>query len=378
MEPEPFGAINEKISKIDDVVNFGSGDPTFNTSPQIIKAAHHALLSGSTRYTPTQGIPELREAISSYYRKYDVCVDPDTEIIVTPGSQQALFLTLASTLNPGDEVLIPDPSYTVYSPIVKYLKAKPIFYALDKKTNFHVDHNSLKESVTSRTKIIIVCTPNNPRGTVYNKADLEIIRKVAIDNDLLVVSDEIYSEFIWDNNRHLSLASFPGMKERTVLLVSFSKTFSMTGWRLGYLIANKLLEKMMPQLQGNMIICPPAFVQKAGVSALNGSWDPVTKMADEYNLRINYMTKRLNDIDGVTCNKPEGAFYIWVDISQITQSCLEFTEALLDKKGVVTLAGVHFGINGEGYMRLAVVHDMDILIKGMDRIEDFINEYKKN
>ena len=377
MDPEPFGAINEKISKMDDVVNFGSGDPTFSTPPHIVNAAHQAMLSGYTRYTPTQGLPELRKAISAYYRKCNVQIDPENEIIVTPGSQQALFLTLISTLNPGDEVLIPNPSYTVYSPIVKYLKAEPVHYTLDKKTNFHVDPDSLRESVNSRTKIIIICSPNNPTGTVYNREDLEAIRNVAIENDLLVISDEIYSEFIWGVNRHLSIASLPDMKERTIVIVSFSKTFAMTGWRLGYLLADSHLVKMMLQLQGNMIICSPAFVQNAAVSALEGSWEVVTKMADEYNARIDYMTKRLNDINGVTCLKPEGAFYLWVDISQLTSSCLEFTDALLDSKGVVTLAGVHFGSNGEGYMRLALVHEMETLVKGMDRIEEFIEEYRK-
>ncbi len=376
MDPEPFGAINEKIRIMDDVVNFGSGDPVFQTPSHIIKAAHQATQRGYTRYTPTQGLPELREAISKYYRKYDIQVNPENEIIVTPGSQQALFLTLISTLNPGDEVLIPNPSYTVYSPLVKYLKAKPVHYTLEKRTNFHVDSNSLKELVTKRTKIIIICSPNNPTGTVYHKEDLDAIRQVAIEHNLLVISDEIYSEFIWDENKHLSIASLPGMKERTVIIVSFSKTFAMTGWRLGYLITNKQLVKMMLQLQGNMIICPPAFVQMAGISALNGSWDSVTEMADEYDKRINYMIKRLNDIEGVRCIKPEGAFYLWVDISKLTQSCLAFTDALLESKGVVTLAGVHFGTNGEGYMRLALVHKMDTLVKGMDRIEDFINDNK--
>ena len=377
MESEPFGAINDKISRMKNVINLGSGDPAFNTPPHIIDAAYDALKEGLTRYAPTSGLPGLREAISNYYQKFDVNVNPENEIIVTPGSQQALFLTLISILDPGDEILIPNPSYTVYSPIIRYLKGKPVQFDLDMNNGFHVDPDSLRNAVTPKTKGVIICTPNNPTGTVFNMNDLETIADVTIENDLVTISDEIYSEFIWSKNKHRSIASLNGMKDRSVVIVSFSKTFAMTGWRLGYLIANKELVDLMLQLQGNMILCSASFIQKAGIAALEGTWEPVYEMVKEYKRRIDYVVKRLNDIDGINCDPPEGAFYVWADISKLTNSCLDFCDDLIDEKGVVTLAGTHFGSNGEGYMRLALVNSLEVIAEGINRIESFIKERSK-
>jgi aminotransferase len=374
MEPDPFGAIRLKIQGKKDVINLSSGDPTFSTPSHIVKAAYQAIQNGETRYTMTNGIPELRKEIANYYKKFKVDINPEKEIIVTPGSQQALYLVLVSILDPFDEILVPNPSYTVYSPMIKYLKGEPILFPLNPKNNFHIDEDSLRENVTENTKAIILCSPNNPTGTVLNTKDLEIIANVAEENDLLVVSDEIYSEFIW-KGEHKSIASLSEMKERSVVIVSFSKTFAMTGWRLGYLFANSELTSLMLDLQGNMILCPSAFVQRAGVEALKGSWDPVTMMAKEYKRRIDYVVGRLNHMKGIKCPLPEGAFYVWIDISNLSNSSDDFCDNLLSEKSVVALSGTNFGSAGEGYIRLALVNPMENLIEAMDRIEDFIKHY---
>ncbi len=374
MEPSPFRSVAARLLGMKDVIKLSSGDPDFATPPHIIEAAHRALSEGATHYTPTSGLPRLKEAISEYYRKFDLNVDPNAEVIVTPGSQQALYLTLASVLGPGDEVLISDPSYTVYEPTIKFLGARPVRFPLDRENNFHPDLDAMEAKVSDRTKMILICTPNNPTGTVLSKTDLEAVAQVAREHDLLVVSDEIYSEFIWGDGRHLSIAALPGMKERTVVIVSFSKTFAMTGWRLGYLIADGALVKQMLKLQGNMVLCPAAFVQMAGVAALTGPWEPVKAMRREYEDRVNFLAGRLDEIDGVSCPKPEGAFYLFPDISQVCTSSRKFCDGLLEERKLAATAGVHFGPLGEGHIRLALVRPVDVLSEAADRIESHVKE----
>ncbi|MDP6458053.1 MAG: pyridoxal phosphate-dependent aminotransferase [Candidatus Bathyarchaeota archaeon] len=372
MEPDPFGELREKIRHMSNVINLSSGDPDFPTPSHIVEAAYRALQDGYTHYTLTSGLPELKEEIAQYQRKFNMNLDPEGEILVTPGSQQALFLTLTSILNNADEVLIPDPSYTVYSPIIKYLGAKPIIFPLNKENNFHIDLTALEKKISPKTKALIICSPNNPTGTVFSDADLETVAAIAIENELLVISDEIYSEFVW-KGKHKSIATYPGMKNRTVVIVSFSKTFSMTGWRLGYLIANQELIQMMEGLQANMVICPAGFVQRAGLAALQGSWEPVTSMAQEYERRVDYVVQRLNALKGISCRKPEGAFYVWVDVSALCPSSIDFCNDLLEKKALITMAGKYFGQQGEGFVRLALVKSMDVLTEALDRMDSYIN-----
>lgn len=373
MKPDPFGELREKIRHMSNVINLSSGDPDFPTPPHIVEAAYKALQEGYTHYTLTNGLPELKEEIARYYRKFNLDLDPEGEILVTPGSQQALFLALTSILDREDEVLIPDPSYTVYSPIIKYLGAKPVFFPLNREQNFHIDSAAMEKKITPKTKALIICSPNNPTGTVFSDAGLEAVATIVKENDLLVISDEIYSEFVW-NGRHKSIATIPGMKERTVVIVSFSKTFSMTGWRLGYLMANRELTQMMQGLQANMVICPAGFVQRAGLAALQGTWEPVTSMAQEYERRVDYVVQRLDALEGISCHKPEGAFYVWADVSALCPSSIDFCNDLLEKKALITIAGRHFGAEGEGFIRLALVKSMDVLAEAMDRMESYVSE----
>jgi aminotransferase len=273
-----------------------------------------------------------------------------------------------------DEVLIPNPSYTIYRPIIRFLNGKPVPFNLDREKNFHINSEYLEEKLSKKTKAIILCSPNNPTGTVLNNNDLQILADIANDRDLLVISDEIYNEFIWKGT-HKSIASLSGIKDRTVIISSFSKTFAMTGWRLGYLSANRELSKKMLELQGNMVLCPSNFVQKAGIAALTNGFEDVKRMAKEYERRIEFVYKSLNELKGVSCNKPEGAFYIWADISEISDSSISFCNQLLNKQNVVTVSGTYFGSAGEGFIRLALVSPEMILRQAIDRIKNYVETY---
>ena len=375
MKPSLIRRLAAALMMLKDVIVLAGGDPDFPTPSHIVEAAVKALKEGMTHYTPTQGIPQLREAIAAYYKKFGVEVDPEKEIIVTPGSQQALYLTLASTVEPGDEVLIPDPSYLVYVPTVRFLGGKPVRFTL-KAEGFHLDLEEIKARITDRSKILILCSPNNPTGTVFTEEELKGVAELAEEHDLLVISDEIYSEFVWDGRRYVSMASIPGMKERTVVVVSFSKTFAMTGWRLGYLIAPGGLVEQMLKIQGNMVLCPTAHVQVAGVAALTGPWEPIRKMAEEYNRRREYLVKRLNEIEGINCPKPEGAFYLFPDISEVSKSSVEFCEGLMKEKRVAIVPGSAFGPHGEGYVRIPLVKPIEVLEEAANRIEAYVKGHR--
>lgn len=375
MEPSLIRRLAAALMMLKDVIVLAGGDPDFPTPSHIVEAAVKALKEGVTHYTPTQGIPQLREAIAAYYKKFSVEVNPEKEVIVTPGSQQALYLTLACTVEPGDEVLIPDPSYLVYVPTVRFLGGKPVRFAL-KAEGFHLDLEEIKARITDRSKILILCSPNNPTGTVFTEEELKGVAELAEEHDLLVISDEIYSEFVWDGRRYVSMASIPGMKERTVVVVSFSKTFAMTGWRLGYLIAPGGLVEQMLKIQGNMVLCPTAHVQVAGVAALTGPWEPIKKMAEEYNRRREYLVKRLNEIEGINCPRPEGAFYLFPDISEVSKSSVEFCEGLMKEKRVAIVPGSAFGPHGEGHVRIPLVKPIEVLEEAAKRIEDYVKTLK--
>lgn len=376
MEPSPFRVIAEKVADLKDVIMLVGGDPDFATPPHIVEAAIEALKEGVTHYTPTSGLPTLREAISKYYGKFDLELDPREELIVTPGGQQALYLTLSSTLGPGDGVLVPDPSYVVYASTIRFLGAEPVPFPIKNHEGFHLDVEELEANISDRTKMIIICNPNNPTGTVFSKEELEAVAQLAKRHDLLVVSDEIYSEFVWDGRKHHSIAAMPGMRERTVVIASFSKTFAMTGWRLGYLIADGALVSQMLKLQGNMVLCPAAFVQMAGVAALEGPWEPVEEMAREYERRRNCLTNRLDEIDGINCPKPEGAYYLFPDISEVCESSFKFRDRLLEEQRLAITAGINFGSLGEGHIRIPLVRPIEVLIEAANRIESYVREVR--
>ena len=319
--------------QMDQFINLGGGDPDFDTPKHITNAVQNAIKEGKTHYPPNYGLPALRRAIAEYHRKHGVEWLP-SETIVTAGSGVSLFASMTSTVNPGEEVILLEPYFMSYSNLVEYCGAKEIGVALNEENGYRLDEEALNEKVNKKTKMIVLCNPNNPSGTVYSNQELLKIAEIAKDNDLIVLSDEVYCEFIWDGRKHTSIASLPEMKERTIISSSFSKTFAMTGWRLGYILADIPLIKKMQKIP--LGYRTNTFVQIAGVEALTGSWEPVKKMVDEYDKRRNYMVPRLNNIDGLRCHMPEGAFYLFPSFEDLGKKSETFCESLLKTKKILT------------------------------------------
>jgi len=353
-------------SEMEGVINLCPGDPDFETPKFIRDAAIKALEEGLTHYPPTPGRNDLREALAEYHGKYGIDWKP-SEAIVTAGSGLALYLSLAGTVNPGEEVIVLEPYYMVYEVILEYLEAKMVPVPLDQENGFHIDIERLRESVTPKTKMIMLCTPNNPSGTVLTREELAEVADLAQQKDILVLSDEVYNEFVWDGREHVSIASLPGMKERTLVSNSFSKTWAMTGWRLGYILTDEPFATRIARIPVGYR--PSTFVQRAGLAALKGPWEPVEKMVREYDRRRQRFASRLDEIDGIECPKPEGAFYVFPDIKAFGKS-EEFCETLLKEQKVLTYSGTCFGESTDGYMRIPLVTPLETLEKVANAIED--------
>ena len=344
MKSRSHQKVIEIAKQMDQVINLGGGDPDFDTPKHISNALIKAIKEGKTHYPPTHGIPELRSAIAEYHRKHDVEWLP-SEVIVTAGSGVSLFVSMTGTVNPGEEVILLEPYFMAYSNIVEYSGAREIGVALDEEKGYHLNIEALNEKVTNKSKMIVLCNPNNPSGTVFSKQELNGIAEIAIDNDLIVLSDEVYAEFLWDGRKHTSIASLPGMKERTIICSSFSKTFAMTGWRLGYVLANEFIAKKLQKIP--LGYRTNTFVQIAGVEALKGSWNPIEEMIKEFNKRRDFMVPRLNNINKIRCHTPEGAFYLFPSFKDLKIKSEIFCESLLKKKRILARPGTAFGKTGE-------------------------------
>ncbi|MEM2922062.1 MAG: pyridoxal phosphate-dependent aminotransferase, partial [Candidatus Bathyarchaeia archaeon] len=270
------------------------GEPDFNTPQHIVEAAYREMLRGQTHYTSTRGLPQLCEAIARHEAEFGIQADPAKNILVTPGSKFAIYAFLISVLDPGDEAVIISPVWPSYTSIMKAAGAKPVYVKTD--NSFHIDGEELSKAVTSRTRLIMVNSPNNPTGGVFDRSDLNLIRDVAVDNDLLVMSDEIYKMILYDGTRHLSIASLPDMAERTVVIDGFSKTYAMTGWRIGYAVGDEKIIQNMVKVMQNTVTCVASFIQLAAVEALNGPQDSVRKMVQEYNTRRNIILRMIREI----------------------------------------------------------------------------------
>lgn len=344
------------------------GDPDFETPRHIIDAAFKAIEEGWTHYPVKAGIPELKEALANYHSRYDTNWKPD-EVIVTGGAIPALYIAIIGTLNRGDEIILFNPFYMGYTPLVQYLNLKVTPVQLIEEEGYHIDLDDLYRSVTPKTKMIIICSPNNPTGTVFTEKELAEITKISNKNDLLVLSDEIYDQFVWDDNKHRSIAALPGMKERTIVILSFSKTFAMTGWRLGCLMADESITSLLRKLPVGSR--PAAFIQKAGVTALTSKWEPVERFHNEYLKRRDYLVKRLNEIDGITCTTPEGAFYVFPNIEAIGQKSIEFCEGIMKEHKLAIMPGIAFGDKGEYHVRIPLIKPINYLAKCADAIEKY-------
>jgi len=352
------------------VVNLGGGDPDFNTPPHIVEAAVDAIKKGLTHYVASKGIPALRKAITDKFQRDNrVAYDPDTEIIVTASGKLALYIALASMLEPGDEVLYFDPAWVSYEPMIRMLDGVPVDVPLHPEDNFILDGDVLKSLISPRTKAMILNSPNNPTGRVLTPEELNIVARSAQEHGFWVLSDEIYEHIIYDQRRHISLASLPGMRGLTVTLNGMSKAYAMTGWRLGYLGAPAPLCEQILKVQQHVVTCAPSFVQAAGVAALQGPQGCVVEMTAEYDRRRRFMTDALNSIPGVHCRLPEGAFYLFPEVSFQGLDSNALAEFMIEKAHVAVTPGSAFGRAGARNIRLTFATSMANLRQAAEQMK---------
>jgi len=351
-----------------DVVHLEIGEPDFDTPKNIKDVAIKALNSGYTHYGPSAGIPELREAIAQYVSKTrGIKADPD-EVVVTPGAKPIMFFSILALVNPGEEVLYPNPGFPIYESVANFVGAKAVPIPLKEENDFRFDPEYVKEKITKKTRMIIINSPENPTGGILTREDLKVIADcIANRDDVFVLSDEIYSRIVYEGN-HESIASLPGMKEKTIILDGFSKTYAMTGWRLGYGVMRKDLAQKVAQLQTNSNSCTCTFTQIAGIEALKGPQNEVERMGAEFKKRREVIVSGLNNIKGITCKKPRGAFYAFPNITKTGMDCRKLGDYLLYNAGVAVLPGTSFGKYGEGYLRLSFANSIENIKKALDRI----------
>jgi aspartate/methionine/tyrosine aminotransferase len=348
------------------------GEPDFSTPVHIKEAAYEAIKNDFTHYTPSRGIIELREAISEDLKEIGVNADPYKEILVTPGSKHGIYCACMATLDPGDEVLVLSPTWPTHFACVEFAEAKPVEVPCGEA--YALDEEALKERITNKSKMILVCSPNNPTGGVLSEDELRIISDIAEDHNLLVLSDEIYNKIVYDELQAKSPAVFEDLRDQVIMINGFSKAYAMTGWRLGYVFANETIIEAVDKIIQASTTCPPSFVQKAGVAALKGPKDCIAKMVKEYDRRRKFIVEKLNKIPKVRCETPKGAFYVFPDFSALKMSSLEICMKLLKEKGVASTPGSVFGKCGEGHIRFSYATNMEVISEAMEKVEEFVLE----
>ncbi|MGA3110796.1 MAG: pyridoxal phosphate-dependent aminotransferase [Candidatus Bathyarchaeia archaeon] len=356
-----------------DMVHLEIGEPDFDTPKNIKEAAVKALNSGYTHYVPSAGIPELREAIAEYIAKTRrIEVHPD-EVVVTPGGKPIMFFAILACANKGDEIMYPNPGFPIYESVIKFVGAKAVPMPIKEKNNFSLDHEYFKKKLSKKTKMIILNSPENPTGGVLTHEDLELVADcIAGRDDVIVLSDEIYSRITYEGE-HESLASFSGNKEKTIILDGFSKTYAMTGWRLGYGVMRKDLAQKLAQLMTNSNSCTCAFIQIAGIEALKGPQTESEKMVEEFRKRREIIVSGLNQIEGFSCQKPKGSFYVFPNITGTRMQSCELSDYLL-KAGVAVLPGTAFGKYGKDYLRLSFANSPENIQKALTRIANALEK----
>ena len=371
IQPSGIRKFFDVVSEMPDAISLGVGEPDFDTPYSVREEGIYALEKGRTLYTSNAGLKELREEISRYLkRKYSLDYDADNEIMVTVGGSEAIDIALRCMVDPGDEVLIPTPCYVSYLPCAVMADAVPKMIELKAENQFKLTRQELIDSITDKTKILILAFPNNPTGAIMTKEELEELVPVIIEHDLFVISDEIYSELTYDN-KHCSIASLPGMKERTVTINGFSKAFAMTGWRLGYACAPKEIMKQMIKLHQFAIMCAPTNSQFAAIEALRNCDDDVDRMVEAYNQRRRFLLNSFKEM-GIDCFEPFGAFYVFPSIAKFGMTSEEFANRLLREQKLAVVPGTAFGECGEGFVRISYAYSIENLKQGMDRIRKFI------
>lgn len=371
MKPSGIRKFFDIVSEMPDAISLGVGEPDFDTPWHVVDEGIYSLERGKTYYTSNSGLIELREEICKWYeRKYNVSYNPATESIITVGGSEGIDLALRAMLNPGDEVIIPEPSYVSYVPCVSLAGGKPVIIDLKNENKFKLTEEELASHITDKTKVLILSYPNNPTGAIMTKEDLEPIAELAKKHDLYIISDEIYSELTYTEEPHFSIASLPGMQERTIVINGFSKAYAMTGWRLGYALAPKDIAKLMVKIHQFCIMCAPTTSQYAAIEALKNGDKDIANMRKSYDERRRYLLKRLSDI-GMPAFEPQGAFYIFPSIQGFGMSSDEFATKLLESQKLAVVPGNAFGNSGEGFIRISYAYSIDQLREALDRIAIF-------
>jgi len=357
------------------VIHLEIGEPDFDTPANVVDAGVDALRKGWTHYGPSAGLPELRQALAEYVsRTRGVKVTPE-EVVVVPGGKPIIFFTILALIDEGDEVIYPNPGFPIYESMIHYVGGRAVPIQLHEDRDFVLDVNSLVSLINGRTKLIILNSPQNPTGGVLERRDIERIANAIGDRNIMVLSDEIYSRLLFDGGEHFSIMSVPGMQERTILLDGFSKTYAMTGWRMGYGVMRPDLAAHMTRLMTNSNSCTASFTQVAGIEAIQGDQSSVDHMRDEFQRRRDVFVAGMNKIKGFSCRMPKGAFYVFPNITRTGWKSKPLADALLEQAGVAALAGTSFGEFGEGYLRFSVANSLENLQEALDRIDQWT---KKN
>lgn len=358
------------------IVHLEIGEPDFDTPKNVIEAGVNALRNGYTHYGPAPGLPQLRESIASYVKKYKNVDTNIDEIVVVPGGKPIMFFTIMALTNPGDEVIYPNPGFPIYESVIKFVGGVPVPMPLKEENDFRIDIEDLKKKITDKTKLVIINSPANPTGGVFTPDDIRNIADLVRGKGIFVLSDEIYDRVVYEGTP-LSIATLPGMKDYTIILDGFSKTYAMTGWRLGYGIMHKEIAARISQLMVNSNSCTAAFTQMAGVEALEGPQDDVAKMVAEFRKRRDVIVKGLNSIKGIKCALPQGAFYAFPNITGTGLKSKELADYLLENANVAVLGGTAFGEYGEGYLRMSYANSIENIEKALDRIGKAVESLNK-
>ncbi len=376
LKPSGIRKFFDIVTEMKDAISLGVGEPDFDTPWFIRDEGIFSLERGRTFYTSNAGLKDLRQEIANYIKRtQNIEYDPNSEIIVTVGGSEAIDIGLRAVINPGDEVIIPQPSYVSYEPCAILADAKPVIIDLKAENDFRLTPDELLDAITDKTKVLILPFPNNPTGAIMEKEDLEKIAKIVIENDILVMSDEIYSALTY-KGKHVSIASLDGMKERTILINGFSKAYAMTGWRLGYACGPKEIIRQMTKIHQYAIMCAPTTSQYAAVEALKKGDEEVEKMRQSYNQRRRFLMNAFKEM-GLDCFEPFGAFYVFPCIKEFNMTSEEFATRLLTEEKVAVVPGSAFGDCGEGFLRISYAYSIENLKEAISRIEKFVKKLRE-
>lgn len=375
MKPSGIRRFFDIVSEMPDAISLGVGEPDFDTPWNVREEGIYSLEKGRTFYTSNAGLLELRQAICDYTdRRFHIAYNPKNEVLLTVGGSEGIDVALRAMLNPGDEVIIPEPCFVSYVPCVELADGVPVTISLKNENQFRLTAEELEAAITDRTKIVMLSYPNNPTGAVMEREDLQAIAEVVIRHDLYVISDEIYAELTY-NRGHVSIASLPGMRERTVVINGFSKAFAMTGWRLGYAMAPAMLMEQMTKIHQYAIMCAPTTSQYAAIAALRDCDRDVERMREAYDQRRRYLLNEFKEM-GLACFEPYGAFYMFPCIQEFGMTSEEFATKLLNAKKVAVVPGSAFGACGEGFLRISYAYSLEELKVAIGRIKEFIEELR--